>query len=458
MAGIGMTPSAVARAPSTTPLSPYLEMVHSPTLVISPLLVARMHMLAIPSIEFEREVMRELDEDPALELDGSACTTEPGCPVCDGASASRSSAASSSPIADVPQVRDGRDVLREMLRGDVPSRLRAVADEVVDGLDDNGFLEEPPARIAERTGSTRAAVELVLSHLPNVAPVGVGAGGLREALLAQLDASNEEAPVHTRAILDRHLEALAKGGDRTIARLLDTSEEAIHTARSFILRRLDPRPLLAIVPDPTHRAAAWSRPQPPDVVVRNDAGELRVEVSERHRFPLRIHPLYQELARRLIGPDDHVELDASEATHVLDHVARAGAFVARTHERWRTIETVSGEIVARQEPFVLGRTRAPNAMTRADVADAIGIHPSTVWRATTQRTLRTPSGRTLALDLLFDPAFGAREELRDIIATEPRPMSDSELARELRRRGVPLARRTVAKYRASIGVPASTAR
>jgi RNA polymerase sigma-54 factor len=437
---------------------PRLEMAHAPTLTISPLLVARMHMLAIPSIEFEREILRELDEDPALELEGSTCTGNGDCPACDGDRASRSSIGSGPMVDDVPAARDGRDILREMLRGDVPSHLRTIVDDVVDGLDDNGFLQEPPERIAERTGSSTAAVELILSHLPNVAPVGVGARGLREALLAQLDASNEEPPAHTRAILDRHLEALAKGGDRTIARLLDTSEEAIQAARGFILRRLHPRPLLAIVPDATHRPSPWSRPQPPDVVVRSDDGELRVEASERHRFPLRIDPLYQELARRLIGPDDHLELDSSEATHVLEHVARAGAFLARTHERWRTIETVSKEIVDRQEPFVCGRTRAPDPMTRAEVADAIGVHPSTVWRATAQRTLKTPTGRTLGLDLLFDPSFGAREELRDIIATEPRPMSDSELARELRRRGVPLARRTVAKYRASIGVPASTAR
>jgi RNA polymerase sigma-54 factor len=122
------------------------------------------------------------------------------------------------------------------------------------------------------------------------------------------------------------------------------------------------------------------------------------------------------------------------------------------------MRAVAEQVVERQREFLRLGPRFLHPLTRAEVAATLGLHESTVSRAVSGKLALLPSGRVMPLAAFFDVSLGPRETLRQAIDAEPRPLSDGELARLLASRGHPVARRTVAKYRAQLGIPAHSAR
>lgn len=441
----------------------------------SPTLVAYAELLALSTVALENRIDQELDENPALDvLESPIC---PGCGLPLGASRCafcdripRSSASyemeGSDPLERVPHRPTMADRLLEQARWVLPSRDLAIAEHIVGNLDDRGFLDLSPAEVGLQLGVGPGRVDGVLAALRDVGPAGIAASDVRESLLLQVDrlTVRGQAPPLARPLVDEHLDAIARGDFAAIARSLGVSEEEVIEAREFIRDSLTPFPV-------SEDREVWERPlvEPPltpDLIVVwvPESKEFDVEVVERRR--LRVDPLYQSLTvgrpplppvgGRLLAHRSDILSDEHQG--IRSFVRRAQYFTDRLMERSRTLQFVGRHVVRHQADFLRWGPKHLAPMTRSQVAAAIGLHESTVSRAVAGKYVQLPSGQVVLFSSLFDASLAVREVLRELIASEDHAMSDEELRSQLEVRGYRIARRTVAKYRHRLGMPACPAR
>ena len=199
----------------------------------------------------------------------------------------------------------------------------------------------------------------------------------------------------------------------------------------------------------------------PDVVIRRTASGFEAEVVEMRRFKFGANGLYQSLyhqahsLRKNHGAHDSAaSLDDTGKQHVREYVSRTRFFIACMRQRWETLSTIANALIHFQEDFLREGIRALKPLTRGQLAEYVGLHESTVSRATANKFVLLPEGRTIAFDDFFDASLAAKDYLRELIVDEEgaRPLSDEDLANRLAEKGIHLARRTVAKYRESMGI------
>jgi RNA polymerase sigma-54 factor len=154
-----------------------------------------------------------------------------------------------------------------------------------------------------------------------------------------------------------------------------------------------------------------------------------------------MNPLYRELAQNMSS------LGEEEREHVREYVSRTRVFLSNLRQRESTLLQIGKAIVARQEAFLHHGVRHLAPMTRAEIAQELGLHESTVSRAVAEKTAILPDRTLLPLSEFFVAARGVQDVLRELIEQETAPLSDQELSRLLQERGYAVARRTVAKYR-----------
>ncbi len=407
----------------------------------SPALVAYAQLLALPAAELEHVVEQELADNPALErLEQDVCPLcgGYGCGVCARPTARVPAA---EPVSDpVARIVDEPDPVRRLLeeaRLLLPTADLQVADYVAGSLDRRGYLAAGIPEMAAALGVEPERIVRVVDAFREVGPPGICARDLRECLLLQLDRIEQEGEAQplARALVLGRLEALANARDAALGAELGVTREEVADARTFIRARLRPFPVFE-----------GGGPPPPllvaDFVVseRLDApGEFDVELAEPRRLSVAVSDSYERAGRS-------------------DERERARLFVARLRQRWRTQRAVAECVVEKQKEFLRRGPASLVPLTRAEVAAALGLHESTVSRATAGKHVLLPSGRVVPFAAFFDAARPAREALVRVVASEPRPLSDGELADELRRRGFRLARRTVAKYRCELGILPSSLR
>lgn len=482
---VGFTPATPSLAPPRADVS--LNMDIGTTLELRPsvVLVASMQILALSSAELEQVIDRELAENLALErLDDSSCRAcggvlSSGCPICgEGRSrteGTRGSQATEGAAWEVAGVPDCRDRLLEDVRLVLGREDHFVAEYLIGSLTDRGLLDDDRGAIALRLGIPVGRVQRVLATIRAVGPAGVGARDVRELLTLQLGRLAEDGvsvPVICQSLVESHLEALARGRFATIARELGTTEAAVLESRDFIRDRV--RPYIAWEMPGDHPQAVTPTPTLlPDVVIQervSEPGEYDIEVVEAARFALRVDPTYESaldrskigagsirrspssITGRTIGESMRMDLSDHEQRDIRSHVGRARFFLSRLRERWDTLLRVTSYIVDRQRDFLREGPAALQPLTRLDVAAALRLHESTVSRATGGKFAMLPSGKTIPFRDFFDAATPAREQLRQIIAAEDRPLSDAELARRMEEFGFRLARRTITKYRQRLDV------
>jgi RNA polymerase sigma-54 factor len=441
---------------------------------VSPSLVAYAGMLALSSPELEEVVERELSENPALERAEAArcpfCGSGDRAGCCGGwppdprLALARGTPAPSSvePAADWPAARTDAEQLLEELRWSASAADFRLASYVLASLDDHGFLRGGPELIAAELKIGIPDVERALTLLRNAGPPGIGARDLRESLLLQLRVRCLPGPADemARVIADGYLELLGRGRLDRVAAALGCDEAQVAAAHEVIRTRCSPFPAPGMR-EPRHMTR---QPALPDVVISAGEGSapaFHVELIEPARFAMRVEPNYGRLAALIsqAGPaPEPAGCDRELHAHVGDFVRRAATFIARLDERFRTIRRVVEYAADRQRDFVLDGPRYLRPLSQADVARDLGVHESTVSRAVAGKYMMMPSHAVLPIQDFFRAALAPQEALRQLIAAEERPLSDAELARRLSAEGFPVARRTVAKYRDELGVPAAPLR
>lgn len=327
---------------------------------------------------------------------------------------------------------------------------RLIGSRLLDLLDEVGRLSSPPAQLAAELNVALDTVEHVRHIMMQFTPVGCFATDLAECLAAQFRAANRYDPAV--AALLRHLDVLARRDDEHLRRLcgVDSGDlaEMLHE-----LRAMDPKP--GYDPDRTIETVI------PDVIVTLRDGvfvaELNPDTHPRAKIDKALHA-------RLLRGDREARLYAKE------RLTHASWLVRAMTQRAESILLVTGEILRQQADFLHEGVRALRPLTLRKVAEATGLHESTVSRVSATRHIGTPRG-VFAMKAFFSTALGTDDDnahsaasiqhrIRQMIDQEDANavLSDDAITERLQQDGVNIMRRTVAKYREGLGLPNSARR
>jgi RNA polymerase sigma-54 factor len=332
----------------------------------------------------------------------------------------------------------------------------AAASVLIDAVDEGGYLRADLAETSERLGCTVAYLEEILAVLQGFEPTGVCARDVRECLMLQLKDRNRYDPAMA-ALLD-NLDLLARRDHGALRRACAVDDEDLKEMIAE-LRALTPRPGAAFGGEPV-------QPVAPDVFVREGQGGMwLVELNS------------DTLPRLLVDQRYHARISAGsrtdqEKTFVSDCLASANWLVKSLDQRARTILKVSSEIVRQQDGFFAYGVEHLRPLNLKTVADAIGMHESTVSRVTSNKYVSTPRG-VFELKFFFTSSIASstggeahsaesvRHKIRQLIDAERAGAdvhSDDAIVDILKEAGIEIARRTVAKYREAMRIPSSVER
>ena len=266
----------------------------------------------------------------------------------------------------------------------------------------------------------------------------------------------EEVPQSARMIVAEHFRMLGEHKFGDIAQALRTTREEVQSAWDYIKENLNPFPAHAFAAGPDGTSIGGRQVAlPPDVIIfKNEQGEFEIEVIESRRFSLRVNPVYRQLvgqlqAARSAGAQAPSMSD-DERQHIRQYVTRAKFFIDNINQRRQTIARITDVIVDCQRDFLEKGVQSLRPLTRAEVGERIGMHESTVSRATAGKYVLLPAGQVVPFSMFFTASLGTKDVIKNIIDAEDglRPYSDQEIVEKLRgEHGIILARRTVAKYR-----------
>jgi len=415
-------------------------------------------ILQLNSLELERAIAQELAENPALELvEGGRCQvcgalfSGDRCPLCargDDRYLDRSwegleegSGEAWDPISQASSPSSLADYLLMQMGPRLRPQELAVANYLVESLDDHGLLSIDLEELARLAGSSLEQMERLLSILQEQEPIGIGARSVKECLLIQIRYLEEQGRSQpwVREIIERHWENLGRGRFEEIAEVLGITTEEVEEALGFIRDNLNPYPAQA------YHSSDRSPYIRPDVIIQAHEGGFIIEIPEEERYRFRVNPLYGELLAKRATKEE-------EREHLREYMARARLFISSFEQRWKTLRRIMTTLIEEQREFLERGVRHLKPLTRAELAQSLGLHESTISRAMAQKYAQIPQGQIVPLADFFDASLPAKDLIKTLISQEEKPLSDGQIAKELTRRGLPLARRTVAKYREALGI------
>ncbi|MFM0734698.1 RNA polymerase factor sigma-54 [Paraburkholderia sediminicola] len=482
---------------------PSIELRTRQSLALTPRLQQSVRLLQLSSLEFQQELRTALDTNPFLEYDSSdtedvaLATASPGddtgaTPATDAVATAeaepvQSEASGTTESAEQDDMpgdfsgdyssrsstrqngdSDGSDpaewarsqpTLREQLHDSLrlyrlDDRDRAVARFIVEALDDDGYLRQELSDLADSVDLepelTEEELLVALRLVQSLDRPGLGARTLSECLSLQVNALPADTPGRevARQIVDHHLERLARREQAELQKQIGCSAEELRVACALV-RKLDPKP-----------GNSYGRTEDnyvvPDVIVRQVRNKWVVTINPAVQPRARIHRMYAELFAQSAG---------TSRSPLAQQLQEARWLIRNAQQRFDTIQRVAECIVAHQKAFFQYGEIALKPMVLRDVAEELGLHESTISRATGNKYMATPRG-IFEFKHFFPRELGTesggtcsaaavRALLKEMIAAENTrdPLSDVTLAKMLADQGVLVARRTVAKYRHLMKVP-----
>lgn len=335
------------------------------------------------------------------------------------------------------------ELTEQLQMSDVSPEIAPIAELIIGNLTDEGYLLTPLSTLAEGNDIPMEKLEEGLRVVQSLEPAGIAARDLRECLLLQLERLGKTDSLEYVVVRD-HLEALGRRRYQDIADVLEVYPDEIQDAAENI-GKLKPRPGMEI---------ASSEPEYvlPEVTVTRTADGFLVTLNDEPLPRVRISHAYKDLLTQA-GSNPEVR-------EYLREKMRAGKFLIRClDQREQTIKRISEEIVRRQHEFFDKGRVYLKPMTMAQVAEAVGVHETTVSRAVAGKYMTTPQG-VIEMRSLFTSGVatadggavastGVKQFISEMVKGEDpaHPLTDDQIEARLKERGIKIARRTVAKYR-----------
>jgi RNA polymerase sigma-54 factor len=478
-------------------MKPALQLRVQSQLALTPQLQQAIKLLQLSSMELELELNLALESNPLLDLDegeqeGDEGPEELAPPEVTLSAPVDSSGDSNGEIQDATpdfddtpldlgqdrhdyraasSDEDGiepQDAVAEDLRDHLLWQLnltplslrdRGIATAIIEAVNDDGYLGESNEVICESVADlftvTAEEVEAVRHRVQRFDPIGVASRTLRECLEVQLEALDENTPglIMARQLVAEHLETLARNDRTRMCQKLRATHAELDTAIDLV-RSLVPKPGAGYSNGPAEFVA-------PDAYAQKVNGRWQVSLSPGCQPRLAINEHYASLIARARRDD---------ANYLRGQLQEARWLIKSLKTRAETMLKVAQAIVRAQSGFLEFGAEAMRPLVLRDVAEEIEMHESTVSRVTTRKYLHTPRG-TFEFKYFFSSgvstvdggaasATAIQAMIRKLIDDEKtvRPLSDQALAVELNRRGISVARRTVAKYREALNIPSSNDR
>ncbi len=348
-----------------------------------------------------------------------------------------------------------QEVLLEQVRdSSLPESDRPIAEMIIGNIDDYGYLKAGIEELSNTTGVPQEKVLEVLKAIQAFDPPGVGARDLQECMLIQLDRAGQKETLEYQIVRD-FMDALGKRRIPEIARGTGVEVDEVQDALENIAR-LEPRPGRAFLPDNDQYVL-------PEVFVHRNGEEFVVTTNNEHIPHLRISNTYKDLMSQ--GEN------SSEVRNYIREKIRAGKFLIKSlHQRQQTILNIAKEIVKRQHDFMARGVAHLKPLTMVQVAEVVGVHETTVSRAVSGKYIDTPQG-IFEMKYFFTAGIqtesgagmsntSVKDMIADIFKNEDasKPLSDQEVVKMLKEKGIVIARRTVAKYRTELNILPSNLR
>ena len=467
-------------------------------LVMTPALQMAIRLLQLNKLELEGALQQEMVENPLLEErdegdDPSAdATVEPD----NGAETEGSSESEAEGLAPedvnsfdeinieayfqdyydarpgIPSMREQRDevllentlaarptmeeqLLWQLEMTDISEQEMKIGQAIIGNLNEEGYLSASLEEIAEMGPWSSERVERTLARVQDLDPPGVAARDLRECMLIQLRQLQLQDQLPYR-IVDEYLDLLTAHRYAEIAKNCEARIDAVAAAVE-IIQRLNPKPGFFYVSEPPRYIV-------PDVTVVKDGDDYRIMLNEDGLPKLRVSRLYRQMLR------SRANLPKETADYLQTKLRSALWLIKSYGQRQRTIHKVAESIVKYQRSFLDDGLGALRPLVLRDVADDIEMHESTVSRVVNGKFMNTPQG-IFEMRFFFHSALGhssgcdvssisVKEKIRKLIADEDshKPLSDARITTVLKDEGLQIARRTVAKYREEMSIPASKVR
>ena len=334
----------------------------------------------------------------------------------------------------------------------LPEAVRDAAEGIIGNLDENGYLTSTSEEIATAEGHEPAVMAEALLVVHSLDPAGVGSADLRECLLLQIQSRNGKDGLAWKIVAD-HLKMVELRQFKELAKALHRPQEHIDTAID-VIRHLDPRPGLRY-------SGPGARQVEPDVYISKDGEDYLIQINDEDVPQLRLNPQYRRMLDRNQEPDKEVR------NYVKERYASAIQLMKNIEQRKQTILRVCQSIVRRQMDFLEHGIDELKPMMIKEIAEEIGVHPSTVSRAVSSKYAHTPQGvfelRYFFSEAVQGPSGGGtpllilKRRVKKMIEEEDtaHPLTDEHITERLQAEGIQVTRRTVAKYREDMRIPST---
>ena len=336
-----------------------------------------------------------------------------------------------------------------------------IAITLIDALDESGYLQESVENIYKNLTQDYEELELdeveaVLKFVQRLDPIGSGSRNLQECLNIQLQQMSDETPfiTTTRLLVDKYLELVATKNHKQIIKLTKLPLEEVEDAIKLI-QSLNPRPGDLVNTQKSEYIV-------PDVYVSKFKGVWLVRLNTENAPKLRINDVYSSLIKD--------SSQSNDAEYLRNQLQEARWFIKSLQSRNETLMRVANSILRRQRAFFEYGEEAMRPLVLRDIAEELELHESTISRVTTNKYLDCARG-VFEFKYFFSShvntndggicsATAIRAMIKKLIKTEPqaKPLSDNKIAAILAQNGITVARRTIAKYRESLGIPSSSER
>ena len=331
----------------------------------------------------------------------------------------------------------------------IDPELRQAAQAILGNLDARGFLDLPIKELGIRLGLKAAPLDVALRLVQSFHPPGVGAAGMIDSLLLQLEHTGHKNSLEYKIVRD-HLEPLARKHYAQIARALGTSEERIAEAAASIGH-------LSLNPggefEPTENPHIL-----PDVIIeRVVGGRWLAQLTNEHLPNLRLNDFYKDM----VGSSG---VDAKTRQYLRDQISDGRSLIRAIYLRQETILAIAHKIIEHQLLFLEKGPRHLRPLTMTSIAEELSMHNATISRAVAGKYLLTPHG-LMDMRAFFTSGYqtddggeisntGVRQAIQQLVAREnpTKPLTDADLTRKLAAQGIESARRTVAKYREQLNI------